>query len=496
MSRRFFITTALVTLSASPALADLTAAQVWADWQAFATRNGYELSAASEAQSGSILTVSGVTVVVSDGTTTTSGDLGAFTFTERGDGTVSVDLPASWPMTFSGTDAEGVDFATTMNLAHDGLTLVASGTPEQTLYTYSAPNVSLTSDSFESGGETIPMDLDVTLSNLSGEYEITDGDAANIRSDLNAGSVTASFSAVDTEDTGGTVSLSATLSDIVSTSNGTMSSLTAMSGLSEMVEQGLSSEGRVSYKNATYQFAGKDATQEFQLTAGAAEGVLDASVGPEGLSYAGTNTGITVNAVSSQLPLPDASLAMDSSSWKFDMPVSVSEEPQDFALLLKLEGLTASDMLWSMFDPSSVLPRDPAALIIDLVGKGNWLVDITDPALAETPIDGAPGEIEALTVRELRLDLAGAELTGTGDLTFNNEAMPPVPVGAINLQLVGGNTLLDKLVSMGLMPQEQAMGMRMMLGIFATPGAGEDTLTSTIEFTPEGGILANGQPLQ
>jgi hypothetical protein len=496
MSRRFFITTALVTLSASPALADLTAAQVWADWQAFATRNGYELSAASEAQSGSILTVSGVTMVISDGTTTTSGDLGEFTFTERGDGTVSVDLPANWPLTFSGVDSDGVDFTTTMNLAHNGLSMVASGTPEQTLYTYSAPSVSLTSDGFTSGGETIPMDLDVTMSNLSGEYEIIDGDAANIRSDMNAATVAANFSATDTEGTGDTVTLVANISDLVSTSNGTMSSLTAMSGLGDMVAQGLSSEGRVSYKNATYQFSGSGEGQDFQLNAGAAEGVLDVSVGEEGLSYGGTNTGITVNVVSSQMPLPDASLAMDSSTWKFDMPVAVSEEPQDFALLLKLEGLTASDMLWSMFDPSNVLPRDPAALIVDLVGKGNWLVDITDPALAETPIDGAPGEIQALTVRELRLDLAGAELTGTGDLTFNNDAMPPVPVGAINLQLVGGNTLLDKLVSMGLMPQEQAMGMRMMLGIFATPGAGDDTLTSTIEFTPEGGILANGQPLQ
>ena len=496
MSRRFFITTALVTLSASPALADLTAAQVWADWQAFATRNGYELSAASEAQSGSILTVSGVTMVISDGTTTTSGDLGEFTFTERGDGTVSVDLPANWPLTFSGVNSDGVDFTTTMNLAHNGLSMVASGTPEQTLYTYSAPSVSLTSDGFTSGGETIPMDLDVTMSNLSGEYEIIDGDAASIRSDMNAATVAANFSATDTEGTGDTVTLVANISDLVSTSNGTMSSLTAMSGLGDMVAQGLSSEGRVSYKNATYQFSGSGEGQDFQLNAGAAEGVLDVSVGEEGLSYGGTNTGITVNVVSSQMPLPDASLAMDSSTWKFDMPVAVSEEPQDFALLLKLEGLTASDMLWSMFDPSNVLPRDPAALIVDLAGKGNWLVDITDPALAETPIDGAPGEIQALTVRELRLDLAGAELTGTGDLTFNNDAMPPVPVGAINLQLIGGNTLLDKLVSMGLMPQEQAMGMRMMLGIFATPGAGDDTLTSTIEFTPEGGILANGQPLQ
>jgi hypothetical protein len=178
------------------------------------------------------------------------------------------------------------------------------------------------------------------------------------------------------------------------------------------------------------------------------------------------------------------------------MPIVVSDDPQDFAMLLRFDGLTASDTIWSMFDPSRALPRDPATLVVDLSGTGKWFVDITDPALAEAPMDGVPGEVQSLTVNELRLDMVGAELTGTGDFTVDNSSMPPVPVGAIDLQLVGGNGLIDRLVSMGALPQEQAMGARMMLGLFARPGTGADTLTSRIEFTPQGGIIANGQPLR
>ena len=72
----------------------------------------------------------------------------------------------------------------------------------------------------------------------------------------------------------------------------------------------------------------------------------------------------------------------------------------------------------------------------------------------------------------------------------------PALVGALDLSLVGGVALLDKLVAMGLVPQDQAMGARMMMGLFTVPGEGEDSLTSRIEFTEEGGILANGQQIK
>ena len=55
---------------------------------------------------------------------------------------------------------------------------------------------------------------------------------------------------------------------------------------------------------------------------------------------------------------------------------------------------------------------------------------------------------------------------------------------------------MDKLVAMGLLPQDQAMGARMMLGLFARPGEGEDTLVSKIEVSGDGAISANGQRLQ
>jgi len=50
-------------------------------------------------------------------------------------------------------------------------------------------------------------------------------------------------------------------------------------------------------------------------------------------------------------------------------------------------------------------------------------------------------------------------------------------------------------MSMGILPEEQAMGARMMLGLFATP-TGDDELSSKIEVNAEGQVLANGQRLR
>ena len=72
----------------------------------------------------------------------------------------------------------------------------------------------------------------------------------------------------------------------------------------------------------------------------------------------------------------------------------------------------------------------------------------------------------------------------------------PKPTGSLDLTLVGGNGLIDKLVAMGLLPEEQAMGARMMMGLFAVPGDGEDSLKSKLEINEDGHVLANGQRLK
>jgi len=61
--------------------------------------------------------------------------------------------------------------------------------------------------------------------------------------------------------------------------------------------------------------------------------------------------------------------------------------------------------------------------------------------------------------------------------------------------ITGANALIDNLISMGLLPQEQATMGRMFMGMFTQP-AGDDALTSKIEINDQGHIMANGQRIQ
>ena len=218
-------------------------------------------------------------------------------------------------------------------------------------------------------------------------------------------------------------------------------------------------------------------------------------MGAGGLDYGTTANDMTLSVGGSSIPLPPLTFKMAESGMRFGMPIVPSEDEQDFGLRLSLQGLEVDPMLWGMIDPTGQLPRDPANLVIDIDGMATLLQDIFAPEFAEE-MAGPPGMLNAVNVNRILLSLAGAELTGDGAFTFNNDAPMPMPAGVMNMKLTGGNGLLDTLVGMGLVPEDQAMGARMMMGLFAQPGEGEDSLVSTIEVKEDGSVLANGQRIR
>ena len=194
---------------------------------------------------------------------------------------------------------------------------------------------------------------------------------------------------------------------------------------------------------------------------------------------------------------------MENSGFEMTAPLMKSDDAQDFALAFNMTDFTMSDIIWALFDPSNQLPRDPATIALGLSGKAKVLVDALAPETVQDLVaSGQPaGEIEALKIDTLTINAVGASVDATGDLTFDNTdktTLPgfPKPVGDININLSGANGLLDKLVAMGMLPSDQVMGARMMMGLFAVPGDAPDTLKSKIEFNEAGQILANGQRLK
>jgi hypothetical protein len=304
-------------------------------------------------------------------------------------------------------------------------------------------------------------------------------------------------------ETGGTIKIDGALQELASNSLGSIPNTGIKAqDVAAMLDAGFAVNVTASYQagNMAIAFNGPDGAGT--ATTSSTGGKIVFTMDGKGLRYSVGQDNLAINALMPDVPFP-ITLNMATSRFNVAMPLRKSDDEQVFAFGFTMGDLTVSEMLWSMFDPAANLPRNPATLAVDLSGKAKVLFDLFDPdqAAALESSGAAPGELTALSLNSLIVDAVGARLTATGDFTFDNtdlvsfEGMPR-PTGGVDLKLVGGNGLLDNLVNMGTLPDQQAMGARMMMGLFARTGTEPDTVTSKIEINDAGHILANGQRIQ
>jgi hypothetical protein len=301
-------------------------------------------------------------------------------------------------------------------------------------------------------------------------------------------------------DSGGTFDFSFSMADIVSDTTSTGGSLYAMSDdLSEMIAAGFSAEGSGSSGPVSFRILAEGMPETIDVSGRMDGGTGSLVIDGDRVAYDVTYEGIGFTASGSEIPVPEVSGSLAEWHTLVSLPSGPSDAAGPVAFTVALRNLALGEGVWSMFDPAGALPREPATLVIDLAGQMRFLSDVFTgaPNLG----GGPPAEVEALDIKELRLSLAGAELTGSGAFAFDNSGSGPfgpgmpAPDGTINLSLTGGQTLLDRLVQMGLLGQEEAMMARMMTGMLARPGPGADELVSEITVRPDGSVLANGAPL-
>ncbi|MBL3570140.1 hypothetical protein BV509_00555 [Rhodovulum sulfidophilum] len=482
---------------ALPASADVTADQVWAAWKAIAQGSGQSMTG-RESRSGTTLTVEDLQVASQDGQGgSVRVGLGQVAFAERGDGSVEIRMPETHPLTVETRNADGHVTALDFTLRQPGFEMVASGTPEALKQDVTAPEVTLTLDRV-SGGKPVDVQARMTVFGMTGHYAQSQGGMRTFESGFEADRVQIDFAATDPAD-GTQVTLVGSVHDIDSSSDSRMPVGGDPTQLGQMLRAGFTSQGALTHGAMGYTLDVTEKGDPTHVEVSANSGRIGFDLGGTGMAYDVTGKDTRVALSTPQLPMPQVELQMAETGLHFEMPLMETETPADFGLGLRLAGVTVSKEVWALFDPTGQLPRDPATLIVDLAGKARWLADLTDPAIASS--DDVPAELHALNVKDLRLQVAGADLTGSGDFTFDNADKVTFsgiarPEGTLSLRLAGGNGLMDKLVAMGLIPQDQAMGLRMMMGMFARPGDGPDTMVSEITVNGQGQVLANGQRLR
>lgn len=495
------------SLATQAAWADLTPQEVWGDWRAYMEGMGYEI-AATETANGDDLTVSDLSfsfaIPESDGAMSMS--LGSLAFNQNRDGTVAIVMPDTVPITMTGEDAAngGEPFTVTVNFTQNDHAITVSGDPEDMTYLYTAQSFAMDMTRMKVGDKEMSGDdarINFSGTNLSSTTSMTIGDMRGYDQNGSIESMAFDLFVNDPDKADAQGAIKGTMGGVTFTGQGELPLEVAKGAdMSTLMAEGFDATGSLSYASGSSEFDIKDPENgNYVMNTTSQGGDFGFKMSANGLAYDVAQRDVNIGVTMEMMPFP-FEIKMAESGFNLALPVSKSDEAQDFAFGLNLSDFTMSDIIWSMFDPAAQLPRDPATVVLDLTGKVKMLVDWMNPEAA-AQMTGSPGEVKAVNLGTLLVSAAGAKLEGAGDITFDGAAGGLVPgagnpVGDVDLALAGGNTLLDKLVAMGLLPQDQAMGARMMMGLFTVPGDAPDTLKSKIEFTPDGQILANGQRLR
>lgn len=498
--------TAVVALmSGSAVFADVTPEEVWQNWQDTSAAYGQTVSATSAERDGDTLVVTGVKITADQDGVVVDGTIDEINFTDNGDGTVEIILSDSYPIKIHTPATEGVEGSEaadlTVTVSQPGFVITASGSPETTSYAFEGPTVGFKLEAINGvDASAVDVTADATLTGVSGAYTVEgSGDAAKkLTSNFEAQSLALAIVGKDAED-GTDVHVTTTVADITGTSSGTFLGAEAMADLAAALKAGFATEANFSYGEVAFDVDVTDAKGPTKITGATEGGNFNVGLDATRLLYGAGGKGVTLSMSSPDIPFPEVKLSYAEAAFNLLIPVAKTDAPADFAFLTKIVDLSISEEIWGMIDPTNAFPHDPATVVLDTTGKVKLTTDLMDEAamaaLGETP----PGELHALNLNALQAKIAGAELTGSGALTFDNTDLTtfqgvPAPTGKIDLKLVGGNALLDKLVAMGMLTEDDANGARMMVSMFANSVA-EDELTSTLEFKDKG-FFANGMQLQ
>ncbi|PWK59862.1 uncharacterized protein DUF2125 [Roseicyclus mahoneyensis] len=493
------MTISAIALSlASPALA-VTAEELWAEWQAQATALGQTMTAAEVVPASGSLTLRGFSSSFSDGEVSTVGRVDEIVMTENADGSVAIDMSDVYAITISFTDLPGdppVNIG--VNMIMPDLVMTARGDVGARIYDYSASRITFEEGPITGGNGIQPtIDMTIGVEDLTATYQVDGTNPENIAYTTSSeiGGIAGAIDILPPPDEEGRLKLTFALGPTSLTGSGQLGNLAELASNPEIMPTDFDLNGDITYGSASFEMTFEHPTDAFNAFASNEGGSLRTVFSESALEYRITTTGSSSYFAGGGSPVP-IEYSVGSAEIALRVPLGTATDPQPVAARLAFQDVDVGDGVWAMADPAASFPRDPITVIADISGNIRVLTDLLHPDAAGAAMFGqSPAELVDMTVNELRVSVGGATLSGSGSATFAPGPVP-MPVGSVDLQLSGGNALLDRLQASGLVPIEQLAMARGLLGAFARPGATPDTLESTIQFTEGGGITANGVPLQ
>lgn len=492
-------TTALVlSLTSTSLFADVTPEDVWQAWQNAIAGMGATMTSDSAARDGDALVVSNVAM---GDTTGGAISLNAITFTDNGDGTVTVTLPDSFPISATtpatAGDAASLPSTVVIDVSMPGATIIASGTPDAILYDTDAPRIALKAD-ISDAGTTGTVEVELTGVQVHDTSAI--GEIDSYQQDLSVKSAIISVKVTEPA-TSADMVLTANVADLysniaVSAPKGSIADIFEVA-----LTKGMTVTSQFGMGVTKFDLAITEMGATTTISGGLKDGMIDVAADAGKIDYYNNFNALSVKVVSPDVPVENADFTLGQAELRLLFPILKSDAPGDFAFLFNMTDLTFAEDIWAMIDPGMAFKHDPATVVVDTYGQVTLAQDLSADAAAVTELDpNAVGQLNSLEIPNIHLKAGGAELTAQGSFTFDNSDMTtfegmPAPTGKMDIKATGVNALVDALVAMGLIGPDEADQGRMMLAIFANTSATADEITSTLEFKDKH-FFANGQQLQ
>ena len=494
--------TLVLIFGAGAAQAQLAAETVWQAWQGWYATGGATVTDDGSSRDGATLTLNNVTVTTqADDETSVAMAIGDIAFTEEGDGTVSVQLPDSYALVLTGDR----DQRAVAEIRHPGMRISVSETATGLMHNQTTPELVI--ELTEISGTDAPDDLElsITAQSVTSSWDIPNEPSGPTSTDFAAAALRAVISGHDGSE-GVDLDYAATGLQLRFAGTALDQFMAVMEGadIGDALAAGMAIEFGFAYDTLRYRLEVDDFGDEMGFAGTGMDGDSRFVLNAQELSLHTSSRNGEITVRGEDLPGPELTLRAAQLAYGLALPVSGSDAPQAVSLLLRLVDGVLPEDLWMMADPSGQLPRGPVTAVIDMAGQLLLPADLFSMETMFGYMMGGPLEAAmpvSLELRELTIKGVGAELSGSGSFTFDADDLDtfdgvPRPTGALNLALKGGNALLDTLVAIGLVPEDDAMGARMVLALFARPGEGPDELVSTIEMRDDGAVFANGMRLQ
>ena len=202
-------------------------------------------------------------------------------FVENGDGTVSVVLPETLPIALAASDDEAQQVTMTLEMTHEALEMVVSGTAEAMEYTYDADAVTMALTDLQAGEETPEIRAaQIRMEDLSGTSQTALGETTRaVQQNMSAGPVTYDLDFTDPGE-GGTLVFSGSLARATFAGAGTIPETFDSNDIAAALRDGFRFDSRMDYETGSTVYRFEDAGDVLEGANSSDSGTLTTAIGP------------------------------------------------------------------------------------------------------------------------------------------------------------------------------------------------------------------------